>query len=101
MAKIKGCVKAGCVSCKKKEHYKKDDMFCTKCGQELVFVCKKCHTPIDEDTKGNLCARCQAEKDDSADKLKDTGKKVGAGVLGVGALALSAAKVVVDVVKKV
>lgn len=99
MAKIKGCTKAECNANIKKVHYKKNDEFCTKCGMKLYFVCKKCHSPIEEKTKGNLCIRCKAEKEDKRDKrAKQAGQAVG-GVAAVAVALGSIGKMVIDIAK--
>lgn len=100
MAKIKGCTKAGCNANTKKVHFKKDDEFCTKCGMKLEFVCKKCHSPIAETTKGNLCVRCKAEKEDKRDKaVKQGGQAVG-GALAIGGALVGIGKTVIDIIKE-
>ena len=99
MAKIKGCTKAECNANIKKVHHKKDDEFCTKCGMKLDFVCKKCHSPIEEKTKGNLCIRCKAEKEDKRDKrAKQAGQAVG-GVAAVAVALGSIGKMAIDIAK--
>lgn len=99
MAKIKGCTKAGCSANTKKVHFKKDDAFCTKCGMKLEFICKKCHSPIAETTKGNLCVRCKAEKEDKRDiAVKQGGQAVG-GALAIGGALVGIGKTIFDIAK--
>ena len=77
---IKGCINEECIANKKKMKYKKDDVYCPKCGSKLVHVCKKCYRPIEGDKK--LCMRCEAGNKDMISNIK---KVVGA----AGALALT------------
>ena len=100
MAKVKGCTKSGCVANSKKIHYKKDDEFCSKCGMELSFVCKKCHTPIAEDNKGSLCLRCVAEKEDKRDVAMKKAGKAGQKILVVGGIVAGIGKGAWDIARK-
>lgn len=100
MSKIKGCGSSNCIANKKKIKYKNTDEFCSKCGKQLVYVCKKCFTPIPENSKGSYCIRCQAERDDRKDNTLDKAKKIGGGVVGVGAMVLSVVPVVNKFIKK-
>lgn len=95
MAKVKGCLTKSCIAYEKKIHYKKEDEFCSKCGKELRYVCKKCHVMIDKDSKGSLCIRCAAVKKDRWDKIKKNVGKVGVGALAVGGTALEVGKKIV------
>ena len=48
--RIKGCPEPGCIRHIEHYKYKPDDMFCTLCGSQLVYVCAKCFKEI-EDTE--------------------------------------------------
>lgn len=100
MAKIKGCVYSECLAKQKKMHYKKDDSFCTKCGRELSYVCKKCHTVMQEKDKGNLCLRCISDKKDKRDQRTKKAVKVGGGIVAVGMAAVPVAKKVFEIAKE-
>lgn len=100
MAKIKGCTKSGCTANTKKVHFKKDDEFCTKCGMKLEFVCKKCNSPIAETTKGSLCVRCKAEKEDKKDKAVKQGGQVVGGALAIGGALVGIGKTVIEIIKE-
>lgn len=95
MKQAKGCGNEKCNANKKKITYKSDDFFCSKCGQDLIIVCKKCRIPLPEDCKDAYCVRCEAEREDKKEKAKDTAKKAGAGVAAVGSLVLGAANMVI------
>lgn len=96
MKKIKGCLQEDCV--KKKIVYKMDENFCTRCGQGLYYVCRKCKaTVIDEHGESVLCIRCQAEIDDGKQKIMDATKKVGSAVLST---AMGVGKAVKSTIKK-
>lgn len=73
----KGCVNPECIKCKKQKHAHKDDLFCSICGKQLLFVCEKCQTVLEDGTV-KLCVSCQAMKDDTNEKRKKTIGKVGA-----------------------
>lgn len=92
----KGCINSECTMCKKKKHAHKNDLYCSQCGGELVFVCEKCHTVLDDGSE-KLCIICQAKKDDTKEKRKDAFGKLGA---GVAAVATTVPAIVVAVVKK-
>lgn len=79
----KGCVNANCEMCKKKKHADKKDSYCAKCGMELSFVCKKCHTVL-LDSSAKYCISCQAEIDDKKENGKGIAGKAAAvaGVIG-------------------
>ena len=92
--RIKACSndKCECNTADKAVYYKPSDLFCTKCGSKLVFVCKKCHKRIaDEGPKHVICDNCQAKKDDWKDGVLDVGGKV---VAGLGASAAVVAGIV-------
>ena len=92
----KGCTNPECVMCKKKEHARKEDAFCSRCGGSLSFVCEKCHTVL-ADGSTKLCVVCQAKKDDTNEKIKDGFKKAGGVVAGIAA---TVPGIVAAVVKK-
>ena len=84
MAKNKGCINKECSSCKKKTLFDNKNNFCPICGEQLYYVCKKCHTQLEENTK--LCLRHLEEKEQNIAKAKETGAGIvaGAGVVAVG-----------------
>lgn len=101
MRAIKGCPVKGCPAHEKHKHFsQKDDMFCSKCGAKLVYVCAKCNKTLDDD-KNRYCERCRAEIDDGLGKL---GRGAAAAVAVVGSAGVAVAGVgknVVDAVKNV
>lgn len=71
--RIKGCPNIICVRNGKKYKYKAEDMFCTKCGTALVYVCPECFRKLaDEGPEHFLCVQCEAEKED---RKHDAGKR--------------------------
>ena len=63
--RIKGCPNPDCECNRKKHKYTADDRFCTRCGSELVFVCKVCFKKLaDEGPQHVICGKCAAERDD-------------------------------------
>lgn len=95
MGTVKGCLNRACSDFKSHRHYKKDDEYCTKCGERLYWVCKKCHCELPDNTQKH-CIRCieakESRKEDAGEKLKSVGTKVGAAVLTVGSIGAAAAK---------
>ena len=87
MGKIKGCSNETCVAHKKKTAYKETDMFCLKCGNPLIYMCKDCKTQLPGDT-AKYCVRCLAKHKDKKDKAK----KAGGGVLAIGGIVLTVGK---------
>lgn len=61
MKAFKGCINTDCKAYKK-IHYKKDDEFCLKCGNQLSFVCAECWKPM-ENGKKKYCISCAALKE--------------------------------------
>ena len=87
--RVKGCSNPDCENHIKKIKLKATDEFCPKCGESLVFVCKKCFGEIqDLGPEHNKCTHCmeaaQAKKEQRIDKAKDVAKKAGGAVMGVG-----------------
>ena len=98
MKAFKGCVNEIC-SAYKKIHYKDADMFCSKCGEPLFYVCADCWTQL-EVNENRYCIRCRAIREDKKDQRFDRaqdGVKAVVGAIGIGAGAL--AKVAKDVNK--
>ena len=88
MRRVKGCTNKACITNKKRKLYKEEDKYCSKCGKELNYVCKKCYTQLPNDS-GKYCVRCIAEIDDRRDKQK---KWAGVVVLGATGLAVTVMK---------
>lgn len=99
MSKVKGCINNRCVANKKKIRYPESEKFCSKCGQPLSYVCKKCYTPIESSEK--YCVIHQAEKDDHADKMKKKLLCVGPSIAGVVVLTLTKGKEIVKYIPKI
>ena len=100
MAKNKGCVNKECTAFTKKTLFDNKNNFCPICGEPLYYVCKKCHTQLEENTK--LCIRHLEEREDKIDKAKKTGGKVIAGAgLVAAAIGKNGGKIVKEVVKRI
>ena len=83
---VKGCPNEECPAYKKIK-YKADDHFCLKCGEELIYVCDKCWTPLSgNDKKIKTCAKCQAKAKDRMAHLKENAVNA-AKVAGTAAVA--------------
>lgn len=96
MARVKGCVNDKCLARQKKITYAESEEFCSKCGQRLSYVCKKCYTPLE--SAGKLCVRCQADKDDRNDKRNKWLIGIGSTAAAVTVGALTKGK---DIVKRI
>lgn len=98
MAKVKGCNNEKCIAHKTKITYKTTDEYCSKCGNKLVYVCKKCYKPVDKGQE--LCVLHQAEK--AAQKAKMAKGAAGV-VMGIGAgvcVVGEAAAQIIKIIKK-
>ena len=94
MDKVKGCVYQSCSAKKNKNKYKETDMYCTKCGQELAFVCPKCYTVLPENS-GKYCIRCAEGKKDTKDKTIKIASGVAAGLVAVAGVTLPIIKAII------
>lgn len=89
--RIKGCSNPLCQKAEKKSKFKAEENFCPICGSELVFVCAKCHGPLEDEGPGHrTCCGCEAAASDRKAKVVDSGKKMAA---GAGSAALAVASV--------
>lgn len=98
MSRVKGCVNEECVVFKKKITYKESEKYCSKCGNPLSYVCKKCYTPLDE--QGTYCVFHQAEKDDRKDKSKQFAIGILGTALSTGAIIATKGKDLVKTISK-
>lgn len=90
MTKVKGCVNYICSAYEKKVTYKESEDFCSRCGQKLVHVCKKCYTPIDSSKK--YCDKCKERRDNRNKKIKKAVVSAGSVALTVGGVVLTKGK---------
>lgn len=89
--RTKGCSNPDCQKAERKAKFKEEENFCPICSSELVFVCAKCHGPIDDEGPSHkICGSCEAASNDRKARVIDGGKKVAA---GVGSVALTVAGV--------
>lgn len=101
MKKSKGCINKNCVANEQKIFYKETDSFCSKCGNQLYFVCKNCYMQLPDNTK-KYCDGCIAEKKDTNDKRLKKAKEIGGPIVaGVGVVAGVVAKYGKPVVKAI
>ena len=75
--RIKGCPEPGCARHNEHYKYKPDDMFCTLCGSQLVYVCAKCFKEIeDTEDQRRYCEECKPKKSkDGAESQKPAKKE--------------------------
>ena len=96
--RAKGCPNPECEMNLKKFRYGASDIYCTKCGTELVFVCRKCFRKIEDAGPGHsICGVCEAKSEEQKARLISLGKKVGGVALAAGAALPVAAKKLKDV----
>jgi hypothetical protein len=90
MGRVKGCMNESCLANQKSITYKEENDYCSKCGNKLYNVCKKCYTQL-PDNAAKYCVRCLAEKQDRKDKAKDHARKIGGGIVATIGIAASIA----------
>ena len=82
--RVKGCPNPNCPKAEGKTKYKSDDRYCVSCGNELVFVCAKCHGPLDDEgPKHRICAGCEAAAEDRKANGASMAKKASGFLAGV------------------
>ncbi len=77
----KGCPNECCEIHVRKVKHKAEINYCPICGTELLYVCSKCFSEIENiDEKHRICALCKAEYEEKhrgrVEKLKSGGKLV-------------------------
>ena len=95
MGRVKGCINETCIANQKKFTFKEVDDYCSKCGNTLYYVCKKCHTQLPDDSE-KYCMRCLAEKQDR----KDSALTIASGLVLTLGLVVSKGKKVINVISK-
>ena len=74
--RIKGCPEPGCARHNEHYKYKPDDMFCTLCGSQLVYVCAKCFKEIeDTEDQRRYCEECKPKKSKDGTESQKFAKK--------------------------
>lgn len=91
MSIIKGCINPDCEAYIRKRNYKEKDTYCSECGKELAFVCKKCHTRLTEPKK--YCVLHESKKRDKTNNTKNV-------LLGAASIAVTAATIIKKYRKK-
>ena len=99
MGVTKGCVNEKCIAHKEKITYKESDDYCSKCGEKLFLVCKKCYKVL-ENSSEKYCVRCLADKEDREDKAKKVVGSIGGALLTVGGIIISKGKDIPRNIKK-
>ena len=82
MGTIKGCVTETCIANRKKVAYKKTDEYCSKCGNSLYAVCKKCHMQLQDDSE-KYRVRCVVERQDRKDNAQKMAGNIGKAIATV------------------
>lgn len=99
MKRNKGCPDEACEAHVRKIKYKSSDQFCSKCGSELVYVCKGCYTIL-PNASNKFCTRCISKTEDRKDKFMGAANKIGGGMATFGVAAAALGKIVLDKYKK-
>lgn len=93
--RVKGCPNKKCSM--HIEHKKQDseNIFCPKCGTELIYVCARCFSQIEDTNPSHRrCKRCEAEmavkKEKALDMAKNASGKAIAAVGTVGSTLFAA-----------
>lgn len=85
--RIKGCWNPLCRSHKKHLKFKSDDIYCPKCGRELVYVCAKCGRMMeDRGRKHTVCDHCIERQEANAAARKEATASVLNAIAAVGNL---------------
>ena len=85
--RIKGCWNPQCRSHKKHLKFKSDDIYCPKCGRELVYVCAQCGRMMeDRGRKHIICDHCVERKQAKAAARKEATASVLSAIAAVGNL---------------
>ena len=87
---VKGCTNITCAAYHKRITYKKSDDFCSKCGQPLTYVCKKCFSPV-ENMNDKYCVACAEEMAEKREQMKASAVKAGKVALKAGEIAIKVA----------
>lgn len=85
--RIKTCGNPNCVNHSNKRHFEAEDLYCTRCKEELVYCCSRCgevfnSTGLDD----QICETCKQEIAARKERRKDTADKIlrGAGIAAEG-----------------
>ena len=90
--RTKGCPNEKCKEYKRIK-YKAEDKYCKACGSELIFVCRRCWTPLSgDDQNRSICVKCEAKDQDRREKLKKNVKRAAEAALTLAALIPAAFK---------
>ena len=74
--RVKGCPDPGCARHNEHYKYKPDDMFCTLCGSQLVYVCAKCFKEIeDTEERRKYCEDCKPKQSKDSSGTQKSAKK--------------------------
>ena len=74
----KGCPNEDCERHQKKVKLAATEVYCPKCGAELIFVCEKCFKEIEDlGPEHRKCALCEAKAEEQREKIKEAVKKGG------------------------
>lgn len=88
MKRYKGCVNPECDAFKEEIKFNEENLYCSKCGCKLEYVCKDCHKVLEDDSK-KYCKHCEAKRHDKLQKAKDIGVAVGTTIVAVAGTAVA------------
>lgn len=94
MKAFKGCVNEEC-SAYKKVRYKDVDAYCSKCGNQIYYVCADCWKQL-ENNKSRFCTSCEMIRKDKRDQrianIQDGVNKFGGLAVAIGGSAAAVVK---------
>jgi len=73
--RVKGCPNEDCRMHSTRKKFSSRFNYCPECGSELIFVCEKCFSEIEDlGPEHRKCRLCEAEEAAKKEKVKDTAK---------------------------
>lgn len=93
--KNKGCVNPECDACRRREHFKEENKYCSECGSKLEYVCLDCHTVLPDNTK-RYCLRCEAKNNAKGANIKNNLEKAGEVVMAAAPAIAAGGKFIAD-----
>lgn len=86
--RYKGCWNPQCRNYKKHYKFKSDNVYCPKCGSELVYICSRCGRMMEDNGRRHrICDHCIERKAANAENRKEAVATLLSAIAAVGNLA--------------